>query len=66
MLSRADVEEAYTDLSLPAGDVHSRDEPGATGTIAAFHERLARQGSTSGALTACPRSPTAFRRPGCP
>ncbi|MBG0814098.1 GTP cyclohydrolase IIa [Planomonospora sp. ID82291] len=54
VLSRADVEEAYTDLGLPSGEVHSRDEPGAAGTIAAFHERLARQGSTTGALTCLP------------
>ncbi|MFB9718895.1 GTP cyclohydrolase IIa [Planobispora longispora] len=51
VLGRADVEEAYADLGLPVENVHSRDEPGATGTIAAFHERLARQGATSGALT---------------
>ncbi|MFC6577962.1 GTP cyclohydrolase IIa [Planomonospora parontospora] len=54
VLSRADVEEAYADLGLPSGGVQSRDEPGATGTIAAFHERLARQGSTTGALTCLP------------
>ncbi len=54
VLSRADVEEAYADLGLPSGGVHSRDEPGATGTITAFHERLARQGSTTGALTCLP------------
>jgi hypothetical protein len=54
VVSRADVEEAYTDLGIPATDVHSRDEPGATGTIAAYHERLSRQGSTTGALTCLP------------
>ncbi|MFG1708749.1 GTP cyclohydrolase IIa [Nonomuraea sp. M3C6] len=54
VVSRADVEEAYTDLGIPATDVHSRDEPGATGTIAAYHERLARQGATTGALTCLP------------
>ncbi|GIH94001.1 hypothetical protein Pta02_36620 [Planobispora takensis] len=54
VLSRADVEEAYADLGLPVENVHSRDEPGATGTIAAFHERLVRQGSTTGALTCLP------------
>ncbi|WP_068920631.1 GTP cyclohydrolase IIa [Planobispora rosea] len=54
VLGRADVEEAYADLGLPVENVHSRDEPGATGTITAFHERLARQGATSGALTCLP------------
>ncbi|MEO3886800.1 GTP cyclohydrolase IIa [Nonomuraea sp. B5E05] len=54
VVSRADVEEAYTDLGIPATDVHSRDEPGATGTIAAYHERLARQSATTGALTCLP------------
>ncbi|MFI7615377.1 GTP cyclohydrolase IIa [Nonomuraea terrae] len=54
VVSRADVEEAYTDLGIPASDVHSRDEPGATGTIAAYHERLVRQGATTGALTCLP------------
>ncbi|MFF0310977.1 GTP cyclohydrolase IIa [Streptosporangium sp. NPDC004379] len=54
VLGRADVEEAYADLGLPAGEVHSRDEPGATGTITAFHERLVRQGLSSGALTCLP------------
>jgi len=54
VLTRADVEEAYADLGLASAEVHSRDEPGATGTIAAYHERLARQGATSGALTCLP------------
>jgi len=54
VVSRADVEEAYTDLGITATDVHSRDEPGATGTIAAYHERLSRQGATTGALTCLP------------
>ncbi|GAA3142651.1 hypothetical protein GCM10010466_37010 [Planomonospora alba] len=54
VLSRADVEEAYADLGLAADGVHSRDEPGATGTIAAYHERLVRQGVTTGALTCLP------------
>src|ERR1044072_4848127 len=51
VVARAGGEEAYTDLGIAATDAHSRDEPGATGTIAAYHERLARQGSTTGALT---------------
>lgn len=51
VLSRPDIDEAYADLNLPSGEVHSRDEPGPIGTIAAFHERLARQGATTGALT---------------
>jgi hypothetical protein len=51
VLSRSEIDEAYSDLNLPSGDVHSRDEPGATGTITAFHERLLRQGVTTGVLT---------------
>jgi hypothetical protein len=54
VLSRPDVEEAYADVGLPAMEVHSRDEPGATGTIAAYHERLIRQGVTTGVLTCLP------------
>ncbi|MFC4058527.1 GTP cyclohydrolase IIa [Planomonospora corallina] len=54
VLNRADVEEAYADVGLPADEVHSRDEPGATGTIASFHERLFRQGTTTGVLTCLP------------
>ncbi len=54
VLTRAEIDEAYTDLGLPSGEVHSRDEPGATGTIAAFHERLIRQGAATGALTCVP------------
>lgn len=54
VLTRADIEEAYADLGLPCGDVHSRDEPGTAGTIAAYHERLFRQGVTTGVLTCIP------------
>ncbi|GII80669.1 hypothetical protein Sru01_56510 [Sphaerisporangium rufum] len=54
VLSRADVEEAYADLGLPASGVLTREEPGATGTVAAYHERMLRQGTTTGALTCLP------------
>ena len=54
VLSRADVEEAYTDLGLSSSGVLTREEAGATGTVAAYHERLVRQGSTTGALTCLP------------
>lgn len=66
VLNRADVEEAYADLGLPSGDVHSRDEPGATGTLTAFHERLARQGHTSGALTCMPAVADRLQTAGVP
>ncbi|WP_344968224.1 GTP cyclohydrolase IIa [Streptosporangium fragile] len=66
VLSRAEVEEAYTDLNLPFGDVQSRDEPGAAGTIATFHERLVRQGATSGALTCLPSVADRLQAAGVP
>ncbi|MGI5268379.1 GTP cyclohydrolase IIa [Nonomuraea sp. CA-218870] len=66
VVSRADVEEAYTDLGIPAADVHSRDEPGATGTIAAYHERLTRQGTTTGALTCLPAVAERLQAAGVP
>jgi hypothetical protein len=66
VISRADVEEAYTDLGIPATDVHSRDEPGATGTIAAYHERLSRQGATTGALTCLPAVAERLQAAGVP
>ncbi len=66
VISRADVEEAYADLGVAASDVHSRDEPGATGTIAAFHERLVRQGATTGALTCLPAVADRLQAAGVP
>lgn len=66
VVSRADVEEAYTDLGIPATEVHSRDEPGATGTIAAYHERLNRQGVTTGALTCLPAVAERLQAAGVP
>ncbi len=49
VLGRGEVDEAFADLGISTAEVHSRDEPGATGTIAAYHERLVRQGATTGA-----------------
>lgn len=66
VVSRAEIEEAYTDLGIPATDVHSRDEPGATGTIAAYHERLFRQGATTGALTCLPTVAERLQAAGTP
>lgn len=51
VLSRADVEEAYADLGLPARDVHVREETGSFATLAAFHERLWRRQATTLAFT---------------
>ncbi|MBB2908911.1 hypothetical protein FHS43_000157 [Streptosporangium becharense] len=66
VLNRAEIEETYSDLNLPFTDVQSRDEPGAAGTIAAYHERLVRQGSTSGALTCLPSVAERLQSAGVP
>ena len=51
VLSRADVEEAYAELGLPAQGVHIREETASAATLAAFHERLWRRDETTLALT---------------
>src|SRR5487761_1688395 len=51
VLSRADVEEAYAELGLPAQGVHIREETASAATLAAFHERLWRRDETTPALT---------------
>lgn len=51
VVCRSEIDEAYVDLNLPSSEVHSREDTGSVNTIAAFHERLMRQGSTTGALT---------------
>lgn len=51
VLGRAEVEEAYSEISLPTDHVHLREEAAGPGTLAAFHERLWRRNATSVALT---------------
>src|SRR5579859_1530784 len=51
VLSRAEIEDALTDLGLASGNIHVREEPANAATLAAFHERLWRRRATSVAVT---------------
>ena len=51
VLSRGDVEDAFSELGIPAGDVHVREDPAGAATLAAFHERLWRRSQTTAAFT---------------
>ena len=51
VLSRGDVEDAFAELGIPAGDIHVREDPGGAAALAAFHERLWRRSQTSVAFT---------------
>jgi hypothetical protein len=51
VLSRTDVEEAYSEIELDTEHVQLREEAAGPGTLAAFHERLWRRGATTMALT---------------
>jgi hypothetical protein len=51
VLSRGDVEEAFTDLGLPTSGVHVREDSGSPAVVASFHERLWRRKQTSVAFT---------------
>lgn len=51
VLNRADVEEAFAELGVPASAVHVREETGSPASVAAFHERLWRRNETSVAFT---------------
>src|SRR5262249_37222015 len=51
ILSRADVEDAFAELGLPALAVHVREDPGSPAVIASFHERLWRRSETALAFT---------------
>lgn len=51
VLSRAEVEEAYSEVGLSTEHVHLREEAAGPGTLATFHERLWRRGATTVALT---------------
>src|SRR5690606_30397917 len=54
VLNRAEVEEAYADLGLPANEVHCRAGPGATGTRSPSHEGTMPRASPAGPLTCTP------------
>jgi hypothetical protein len=51
ILSRADVEDAFEELGIPALAVHVREDPGSPAVMASFHERLWRRNETSVAFT---------------
>ncbi|HEY7146028.1 MAG TPA: transcriptional regulator [Streptosporangiaceae bacterium] len=51
MLSRADVEDAFTELGVAASHLHVREELATPGVLAAFHERLYRRKETTAAFT---------------
>src|SRR5258708_4315099 len=51
ILSRADVEDAFAELGLPALAVHVREDPGSPAVMSLFHERLWRRNETSVAFT---------------
>jgi hypothetical protein len=51
ILSRADVEDAFAELGVPALAVHVREDAGSPAVIASFHERLWRRNETSVAFT---------------
>jgi len=53
-LSRADADEAFAELGIPAREVQVRDPAPGPAALAAFHERLFRQGKTSAAFTCQP------------
>jgi len=51
ILSRADVEDAFAELGVPALAVHVREDVGSPAVMASFHERLWRRNETSVAFT---------------
>jgi len=51
VVSRADIEEAYTELGWPSQAVHVREDTGSPAVVASFHERLWRRNQTSVAFT---------------
>jgi hypothetical protein len=51
VLSRADVDEAFAELGIPARGVHVREDFAGPAALASFHERLWRQDETSVAFT---------------
>jgi hypothetical protein len=51
VVSRADIEEAYTELGWPSQAVHVREDTGSPAVVASFHERLWRRNQISVAFT---------------
>ena len=51
VLSRADIEDAFTELGVPADNVHVREDVANAATLAAFHERLFRREEITVAFT---------------
>jgi len=51
VVSRADIEEAYTELGWPSQAVHVREDTGSPAVVTSFHERLWRRNQTSVAFT---------------
>jgi hypothetical protein len=51
VLSQADAEDALTELGIPTGGVHVREEVSSAAVIASFHERLWQQDQTTVAFT---------------
>ena len=51
VLCRADIEDAFTELGVPADDVHVREDVANAATLAAFHERLFRREEITVAFT---------------
>jgi hypothetical protein len=51
VLSRADIEDAFTELGVPADNVHVREDVTNAATLAAFHERLFRREEITVAFT---------------
>jgi hypothetical protein len=51
VISQADAEDALTELGLPAGGIHVRDEISSAAVIASFHERLWHQNEAVAAFT---------------
>jgi hypothetical protein len=54
VLSRADVEDAFAELGIPAQHVHMHEEPARPAALASFHEQLWRRDRTSAAFTCLP------------
>ena len=51
VLSRADIEDAFSELGVPADNVHVREDVANAATLAAFHERLFRREEITVAFT---------------
>ena len=66
VLSRGDVEEAFTDLGLPTSGVHIREDSGSPAVVASFHERLWRRKQTSVAFTCLQSVATRLSAAGVP